>query len=70
MEQLKSILTRFLKGIIAGAVSAMGLITIQTPTVWSNFSSIFNNLGIAAVFGGLTGLLLALEKWANWQDSV
>lgn len=66
----KSIIKRFLKGIIAGAVSAMGLVTINQPTVWSDFPALLNSLGLACAFGALTGLLLALNKWASWTDEV
>lgn len=64
-----AVLIRFLKGIIAGAVASMGMVTIAQPAVWSSFGSILNSLGLAAAFGGLTGLLLALQKWASWDDS-
>ena len=65
---IKSLITRFGKGIIAGAVASMALVTYNTPTIWSDFSSIFNALGIAAVSGAITGLLLALQKWASWKE--
>lgn len=65
---IKSIIVRFLKGMIAGAVSAMGLVSISQPVVWSDFNAIFMNLGIAGIYGSITGLLLALEKWSSWQE--
>jgi hypothetical protein len=64
----KSVLMRFVKGIIAGAVSAMGMVTIIEPTVWNDFTTIFGSLLLAGAFGALNGLLLALNKWASWQD--
>lgn len=67
-QQLKSVLSRFLKGIIAGAVGSMVLVTIQQPIVWTEFLPLVNALGLAAAYGGLTGLLLALQKWASWTD--
>jgi len=63
-----SILKRFAKGIISGAISAMMLVQLIQPTDWSEFGSIFNSLGIAAAFGALTGLLLAINKWASWEE--
>ena len=63
-----SILKRFAKGIISGAISAMMLVQLIEPTNWSDFNSIFNSLGIAAAFGSITGLLLAINKWASWED--
>lgn len=68
MDKLQSTLTRFLKGAIAGAVASMGIVSWQTPTVWSDFSTVLGSLGIAAASGAITGLLLALQKWASWQE--
>ena len=65
---IKSILTRFGKGAVAGAVASMALVSLGTPSLWSDFSSIFNALGVAALSGAMTGLLLALQKWASWQE--
>lgn len=67
-DKLYSILKRFAKGIIAGAVSAMGMVVITQPEVWSDFNGILASLGLSATFGALTGLLLALQKWASWVD--
>lgn len=64
----KTILVRFAKGFISGAVSAMGLVTIAVPTVWTGFLPILNMLAIAGMAGGLNGLLLALQKWSSWRD--
>ena len=65
---IKSILIRFAKGILAGAISAMILVPLVMPTSWHGFKEIFNNLGIAACFGSITGLILAVQKWASWKD--
>lgn len=67
-EKTISILSRFAKGIIAGAVSAMSMVTITQPSVWSDFNSILGSLGMACTFGAITGLLLALQKWASWVE--
>lgn len=67
-QKTKSVLMRFLKGTISGAVSSMTLVSLATPVVWSDFKAILFSLAIAGVFGGLTGLLLALEKWSSWVD--
>ena len=67
-EKTNAILTRFAKGIIGGAVAQMMIVSITQPLVWSDFASIINSLGLACTFGALTGLLLALQKWASWVD--
>ena len=66
--KIKSVLNRFAKGIISGAVASMAMVTINQPSVWSDFGSILNSLGLAATSGAITGLLLALQKWASWED--
>ena len=65
---LKSILVRFLKGTLGGVATALSLVSYQTPTVWSDFNSIVNVLGIAAVSGAISGFLLAFMKWASWKE--
>ena len=64
----RAILTRFIKGAISGAVSAMALVTISQPSVWTDFLPLLNALGLAAAFGALSGLLLAIEKWSSWTE--
>jgi len=66
--KFQSIFNRFLKGAIASAITSMGVVSISQPSVWGEFSTILSSLAIAGVYGGITGLLLALQKWASWQD--
>lgn len=67
-EKTYSILKRFVKGAIAGAVSAMAMVTMTQPVVWSDFVTLLNSLGMSATFGAITGLLLALQKWSSWKE--
>jgi hypothetical protein len=68
MTKYKSVLNRFLKGGISGAVTSMGMVTLIQPTVWADFKTIFSMLLIAGTFGAINGLLLALQKWASWKE--
>lgn len=68
MLKLKSIITRLLKGTIAGAIGAMVVITFNVPSTWSDIHSVLNALAIAGVYGAITGFLLAAQKWASWVD--
>lgn len=68
MNKYTSVINRFLKGSIAGAVSSMSLVTLSQPKIWSDFGSVFNSLGIAFLFGAVTGMLMALQKWASWEE--
>lgn len=62
----QSVAMRFVKGGVAGMVSALAVITIQTPTTWTALSTVLVALVYAAVVGFFTGGFLAVEKWYNW----
>jgi uncharacterized membrane protein len=68
MEEIKSVGKRLLKGLIAGSIASMAMITLQTPSVWTDFVPLLNSLAVAGMFGAITGLLLALQKWASWTE--
>lgn len=67
-DKLSSVLTRFLKGAVAGGISAMAVVSYVAPMAWSDFPSILNTLGIAFCGGAIAGLLLSLQKWASWKE--
>ena len=64
----RAILMRFIKGAIAGAVSSMAMVSLQQPSVWVDFVPLLQSLGLACAFGAITGLLLAAQKWASWEE--
>lgn len=66
--KLRSVLGRFLKGAIAGAVASMSLVSLSQPSVWGDFSVLLNSLSIAATYGAITGALLALQKYTSWEE--
>lgn len=68
MTKYNSILKRFFKGMISGAVTSMGMLTLAVPTMWSDFKPLLSALAIAGLFGAINGLLLALNKWASWKE--
>lgn len=68
MTKYNSVLKRFLKGAISGGLTAMSLVTLSEPSMWSDFIGILNMLAMAGLFGALNGLLLALNKWASWKE--
>ena len=69
MNQTKAVLLRWFKGALAGAIVSMGIVTIKQPVVWTDFWPLLSSLGIAGTYGGIVGLLLALEKWASWTET-
>lgn len=66
--KIKSVLIRFVKGFVSGAITAMVAVPLVMPVEWSGFASIVNSLAIAGTFGGGVGLLLAIQKWASWTE--
>lgn len=68
-EKIYSVCLRFLKAFIAGAFSTAGTMTyfIGAKT-WTDVVVALNALAVCLFIGGVTGVLMAGEKWANWQE--
>jgi hypothetical protein len=66
LQLFKSIAMRFIKGGLAGAAAAVGMITITAPTTWTALSSVLVALSYAAIVGFMSGGILAIEKYYNW----
>lgn len=63
---VKSVAKRFLKGFLAGAIASVATITFNTPTTWEELSTTLVMLAFAGITGGITGGVLAIEKWLSW----
>lgn len=61
MELLKSVGMRFVRGFIAGAVGSMVVINMSVSS-FSDLQMFGASLVIAAIAGGVTGGLLAVDK--------
>jgi hypothetical protein len=59
---LKSLLKRFLRGFVAGAVATTTTIVI-TFRDWSDVPSVLSMLGLAALAGGISGAILSIDKY-------
>jgi len=68
--KISSVLNRFGKGILAGAIASIGMVTLAEPSVWLEWTPLLNTVAKAGVYGGFTGLLLALQKWASWKEDL
>ena len=66
----KAILKRFLKAFISGAIASIVITTYSVPTSWDTMLTTLHTLALVALTGGLSGLLLALQKWASWDSDV
>lgn len=64
---VKSVTIRFLKGFVTGALGSLTAFTISNINTWTDFKSAFFTLSFSVVSGGITGGVLALEKYFNWD---
>jgi hypothetical protein len=64
-ELLKSILWRFIRGGIAGAVSTMIVLLPLSATSWREVGVVLASLGVAGTIGGISGLILAIDKYCR-----
>lgn len=63
MEQIiKSVLLRFTRAFVAGAVSTM-VTTLTFSGGWAELPAWFSSLGLGAIVGGISGLLMATDKY-------
>lgn len=63
MELTKSVLLRFVRGFIAGFVATASVVTLSGLSTWVDLATALNSLTIAGVAGGISGGLLALDKY-------
>lgn len=68
MSKYNAIANRFIKGFLSGALTAVSMVTYVQPTTWKEASGWLAALTTAAVFGGINGALLALQKWYAWKE--
>lgn len=63
----KSVLFRFLRGTVAGAVSTMIVLMPMSITSWKEVSTWLSALAIAGVAGAISGLLQAIDKYLRTE---
>ena len=64
----RSVINRLVKAFIFGAIGNVGLVTIVLPKTWAEIPTILAMFGFAFVAGGITGVLMAIQKWYSWED--
>lgn len=64
----KAILKRFVKGFVAGAVASMLTVAIPSKLSFPDIKSWFYLMLLAGITGGVTGLLLAIQKALSWKE--
>ena len=68
MVEFKVLIIRFIRGFIAGAVGSMITVGVFAGTNLTDFQQWISLLIIAAVAGGITGGLLALDKAIRFNN--
>lgn len=63
ISKSKVVFLRFLRGAVAGAVSTMVVINFNGGQSFADLQSFISSLAIAGVVGGITGGLMALDKY-------
>lgn len=66
-EILKPVLLRFARGFVAGAIASLGTISLTTVGTWHDLSSALTALAYSLAVGGITGGLMALDKYLRFQ---
>ena len=64
----RAIINRLAKAFVFGAIGNIGLITIVMPKTWTEIPTMLGMFGFAAIAGGITGVLMALQKWYSWTE--
>lgn len=62
-SKVKVVFFRFLRGAIAGAVASMIGLQVVGVHSFADLQAFAQSLAIAGIFGGVTGGLLALDKY-------
>ena len=65
MTQLtKSVILRFVRAFVAGAVSTM-VVVVPLSGSWGELKTWLSALALAGLVGGINGLIQAIDKWAR-----
>jgi hypothetical protein len=62
-QNVKSIILRFIRAFVAGAVATMLTVIPLTSGSWNDLGNWLSALGLAGIIGGISGLLMALDKY-------
>jgi hypothetical protein len=66
-QETKSVLMRFVRGAVSGAVAMMILVAPGNISNGADLSVWLNNLMLAGIVGFIGGVLLAVDKWARME---
>ena len=64
----RSIINRLVKAFVFGALGALSGLTILMPGNWREIGTVLGMVFFACISGGITGVLMSLQKWYSWKD--
>lgn len=64
---VKSLLLRFIRAFIAGAVSTM-VTTLTFTGNWNDLNAWLSSLALGGIVGGISGLLMAIDKYLRMPE--
>jgi len=67
-QKARSVINRLVKAFIFGALGNLGLLTIVMPRNWTDLTTVLAMVSFACLAGGITGVLMALQKFQSWKE--
>ena len=67
-ELLRAVLLRALRAFVSGALAAVAIVAPMALNSWNDLAGWLTALGIAAIVGGVNGVIMAVDKWVRWQQ--
>lgn len=58
----KSVVFRFLRGALAGAISSMAVMNFQGVNTFADLKTFLSSLALSAMIGAISGGILAVDK--------
>jgi hypothetical protein len=69
-QKARSVINRLVKAFVFGALGNLTFLTIVMPNNWADLTTILAMVSFSCVAGGITGVLMALQKWNSWKDEI
>lgn len=64
----KAVANRFLKAFIFGALSATTMVAAFSGSDFGELQIWLKTISFVLLTGGINGVLMALQKWVDWQE--
>lgn len=68
MTKLQAVGNRFLKAFVFGALSATTMVAAFSGANFDELQIWLKTVSFVLLTGGINGVLMALQKWVDWQE--